>query len=243
MNQTSARLIFALIMMLTMLVAMTGCSGFGTSRWAMDDPVYAEKYDEPYPSNDLDKAERLMKQSVDARYVEGRSGFYAGAAASDDPVTGGVEVGGFHYLNHSIEGRVGLKGLLGTGASDYFGGVDTGLRIQSPSRLAPFAGVGGYVGGNGRSEPAEDDLRDNDDDGSIDELGEEKNVGKFFASVYPEVGAHFWLNGQTRLTASAQYHLTTAGRDDDFLFIGLSIGFLSGNRSSDEWKPLDSDDE
>jgi hypothetical protein len=80
-------------------------------------------------------------------------------------------------------------------------------------------------------------------DQSIDELGEEEDVGKFFASVYPEVGAHFWLNGKTRLTASAQYHLTTAGRDDDFLFLGLSVGFLSGNRSSDEWKPLDEDDE
>lgn len=99
--------------------------------------------------------------------------------------------------------------------------------------------MGAYAGGNGRSEPAEDDLQDNDNDGSIDELGEEDNVGKFFASVYPEVGTHFWLNGKTRLTASAQYHLTTAGRDDDFLFVGLSIGFLSGNRSSDEWKPLE----
>lgn len=228
---------------LVLLAANSGCSGIGTSRWAMDDPVYAEKYDEPYSGDDVDKVERMMKQSVDARYVDGRSGFYAGAAASDDPLTLGVEAGGFHYLNHSVESRVALKGLLGTGASDYFAGADVGLRLQSPSRLAPFVGVGTYLGGNSRSEPAENDLQDNDNDGSIDELGEKENVGKFFASVYPEVGVHYWLNGKTRLTTSAQYHLTTAGRDDDFVFMGISIGLLSGNRSTDEWKPLDEDDE
>ncbi len=31
-----------------MLTFLAGCSGFGTSRWAMDDPIYAEKYDQPY---------------------------------------------------------------------------------------------------------------------------------------------------------------------------------------------------
>lgn len=208
------------------LAVMSGCSGIGSSRWAMDNPAYARKYDAPYTGDDVDKVERMMKQSVDARHVEDQSGVYVGAAASDDPFTLGAEVGGFHYLTHSVEGRVGLKGLLGTGDNDYFAGIDTGLRVQAPTRFAPFAGVGLHLGGNGKSEPAADDLLDNDNDGSIDELGEEEEVGNLFASVYPEVGAHFWLNGRTRLTASAQYHLTTSGRDDDFLFLGVSLGYL-----------------
>lgn len=209
------------------LALLSGCSGIGTSRWAMDNPEYAKKYDVPYTGDDVDKVERMLKQSVDARHVDNQSGVYAGAAFSDEPFTAGAELGAFHYLTHSVESRVGLKGLVGTGDNDFFAGIDAGLRVQAPSRFAPFAGVGMYLGGNGKSELADDDLRDNDNDGSIDELGEEKDVGSFFASVYPEVGAHFWLNGRTRLTTSAQYHLTTSGRDDDFLFLGISLGYLA----------------
>lgn len=195
----------------------------------MDNKAYSKKYDVPYTGDDVDKVERMVKQSVDARHVDGQSGIYTGFAASDDPFTLGAKVGCFEYLNHSVEGRVGLKGLLGTGDKDYFVGIDAGLRLQSPTRFAPFVGVGTYVGGNGKSEAAEHDHLDNDDDGSIDEFGEEKDVAHLFASIYPEVGAHFWINGETRLTASAQYHLTTAGRDDDFAFFGISVARLIGH--------------
>jgi hypothetical protein len=51
-------------------------------------------------------------------------------------------------------------------------------------------------------------------------------VHDFIASVYPEVGIHFWLTGSTRLTAGAQYHVTPQGRDDDFWFFGLSLAIL-----------------
>jgi len=225
MIHATARLLFLLAACLSI---SAGCSGLGTSRWAMDNPAYAEKYDAPYTGDDVDKAERMLKQSVDARYVENQTGIYVGLAAADDPATAGAELGAFHYLTHSVEGRAGFKGLLGTGDSDVFGGIDTGLRLQAPSRLAPFVGVGAFFGGNGKGEPATDDHLDNDNDGRIDEYGEEDGGGHLFASLYPEAGAHFWLNGNTRLTASAQYHLTTTGRDHDFWFLGFSIGILRG---------------
>lgn len=205
---------------------LTGCAGLGTSRWAMDDAVYSEKYDKPYPSNDGEKVARLMKQASDARYVADRGGWYIGGAGADEPTAGGVEIGAFNYIGHSAEGRIGLKGLVGTGADDWFAGVDLGLRTQSPSRFAPFAGVGTFLGGNNRQVLAVDDHRDNDDDGSVDERGEMKDDPRFLASFYPELGAHFWLNSSTRLTASAQYHITTEGRDSDFWFIGFSLSFL-----------------
>jgi len=192
----------------------------------MDDEVYADKYAKRYPSNDAEKVGRMIKQASDARYVADRGGYYVGGAGADEPTAGGLEVGRFQYLGPAIESRVGLKGLVGTGAEDWFAGIDLGVRTQSPSRLAPFAGVGTYVGANSRQVSARDDGIDNDDDGSIDERGETKSDPNFLASVYPELGAHFWLNSSTRLTASAQYHLTTEGRDSDFWFIGFSLSFL-----------------
>ena len=216
------------------LTLLSGCARIGTSRWAMDDEVYAQKYDKPYPSNDADKVARMMKQAGDARYVAERGGWYIGGAAADEPTALGAEIGVFQYQCPSIETRAGLKGLLGTGADDWFAGVDLGLRAQSPSRFAPFAGIGTYLGGNNRKTLAIHDHRDNDGDGSVDERGEMKDDGRFLASFYPELGAHFWLNSSTRLTGSAQYHLTTDGRDSDFWFIGFSIAFLGG---PDEYEP------
>ena len=196
----------------------------------MDDEVYAEKYDKPYPSNDGEKVARMIKQASDARYVADRGGWYLGAAGADEPTAAGAEIGAFSYLSHSVEGRVGLKGLAGTGAEDWFAGLDLGLRTQSPSRFAPFAGVGTFLGGNNHKVLAIDDHIDNDGDTSVDERGEMKDDPNFLASVYPELGAHFWLNSKTRLTASAQYHITTEGRDTDFWFVGFSVSFLGGPR-------------
>lgn len=206
---------------------MVGCAGIGTSRWASDDPVYAEKYAGGYSSNDAEKAMQLVKQSIDARHVKGRSGKYVGFSAADDPPSAGAEFGVFTYPDPSLELRGGLKGLMGTGAQDWFVGLDLGARVQSPSRLAPFAGVGTFIGGNAREFDARGDGQDNDGDGSIDELGETDTRSEFFASVYPELGVHFWVNSRLRMTGSAQYHITTEGRDSDFIFFGVSFSWLN----------------
>ncbi len=34
------------------------------------------------------------------------------------------------------------------------------------------------------------------------------------------------MNSDTRITASAQYHFSSLGRDEDFLFFGLGIAYL-----------------
>lgn len=215
------------------LPLLLGCAGLGTSRWASDDPVYAEKYAKPYSSNDGEKVARMIKQASDARYVADRGGMYVGGGGADEPTSGGLEFGAFNYIGHSAEGRIGLKGLVGTGADDWFAGIDMGLRTQSPSRLAPFAGVGTFLGGNNHRVLAVDDHLDNDDDGSVDERGEMKDDPGFLASFYPELGVHFWMNSGTRLTASAQYHITTDGRDSDFWFIGFTVSFLSSPDSEE----------
>lgn len=204
-----------------------GCAGIGTSKWANDDPIYAEKYAKRYPSNDADKAARLVKQAIDARHVGGRGGGYIGFSGADEPTAAGAEIGAFTYVDPSLELRAGLKGLLGTGEEDWFAGIDLGTRVQSPSRLAPFAGVGTFIGGNSRQVGARNDRIDNDNDGAIDERGETRADREFMASVYPELGVHYWINSKLRMTGSAQYHVTTDGRDSDFWFVGVSFSWLN----------------
>ena len=239
--------IFALIPVLA-----TGCS---SSKWAIEDPVYAEKYDRPY--EDGEKLPRMAKQIVDARHLAGRTGKFIGGAYSGSPRSQSGSIGTFGYgdagaVSTYIAGHMSHTDF----DSETLLGLETGARVQSPSRLAPFAGAGA-TGGLSADEvgktvaivvgvlfwllykAAVDD--DDDDDSSNfvssssrnhhqhDDDDDDDGVSLHyspFAAVYPELGLHYWLNHQTRLTLSARYMVTTAGRDHDFWMYGLSLGFL-----------------
>jgi len=208
-------------------VSLYGCSNWPlSSRWAMDDPDYADKYSQPYGE---DKAFRMLKQLVDARHVDGKTGWTLGAGAGGSPATAGASFGGFCFPTHWSEFNYSLTGLAGTGAADWFIGPEVGVRIQTPTRVAPFAGVGGFLGINRFYENAENDGIDNDDNGFVDEPGEDEDGYKAFAAVYPEVGIHAWLNGTTRLTLSSRYYVTEEGRADDFWYTGISLSWVVGD--------------
>ncbi len=194
---------------LILIVLLT--AGCGTSRWAMDDPDYEAKYSAPYGD---DKIPRMAKQAVDARHVGGKSGIYVQAAGQTEPFNLGGEIGGFHYLSPCIEGRVGLQGLASTNARGFFGGLNTGVRLQSPTRLAPFAGVGGFAGVTDFWEDTENCCPHCRSD------------TRGIAGVYPELGLHYWLNGRSRLSLSGNYLVTTEGRRDDFWYYGVTLAFL-----------------
>lgn len=109
---------------------VVGCSSSPlSSKWAMADPDYAEKYSQPYGR---DKNQRMLKQSVDARFVDNKRGWFAGGAGSSSPGTGGVEIGGFTYLAPWLEGKLGLAGLIGTGAEDGFLGMNGNCAFNRP---------------------------------------------------------------------------------------------------------------
>lgn len=191
----------------------------------MDDPDYRAKYNRPY--EDGEKYTRMAKQIVDARHVARKSGGFVGAAASDEPFALGGDVGWFYYPTAWLESRIALSGLIGSGDPWTYGGMSGGLRIQTPTRLAPFAGAG-LFGGMGKVSwvRADGDGIDNDNDSFIDEPGETKEDYIFLGAAYPEVGLHFWLTPSVRLTSSAAYYFTTAGRSHDFWFIGSSVSVL-----------------
>ncbi|MEM8734669.1 MAG: hypothetical protein AAGG44_10630 [Planctomycetota bacterium] len=203
------------------LLFANGCANFGKSRYAMDDPVYAAKYEDGAEKTDV---AGKVKQAIDARYVEGLEGGYYGGGSQwrGDDVLGGGEIGYETYPVSWVSSRVGLGAFIGHG--DWYAGVDSGVRLQLPTRLAPFVGVGTFNGLSTTYVSADDDGIDNDDDDRIDERGEEKlDFDGWLSSVYPEVGAHFWATGQTRITAFGRYLVTTEGREHDDWLIGFQV--------------------
>jgi hypothetical protein len=124
-----------------------------------------------------------------------------------------------------LEGHVGFQALLGAEHSDSFGGLAGGVRAQIPSRLAPFAGLGLQLMIGDRDLPH--DGLDNDNDFLVDEADEKREESIHYASVYPELGAHFWISPRVRLTGSVSYHITTTGRDDDQWMLGIGLALLA----------------
>ena len=207
------------VSILLMLLLCTGSGCFKlSSKWAMSDPDYAKKYSAPYPEDDAAKAQRLTKQMLDARHVAGDSGTYLKGAYSTEPDAGQLELGGFAYPNSFTELHGGLSVLAGEQGLWGFPGLDLGMRIQTPSRIAPFVGAGVF---GDLSETILVALLDDDDDCGCDES---YRYVHSFAAVYPEIGIHYWLDGTTRATLSAGYYFNSEGRDEDFWLIGFTIG-------------------
>jgi hypothetical protein len=202
-------------------LSVAGCSG---SRWARDDVDYARKY-----AHHTDEPLRVAKQAVDARHVIGKHGLYGGFAGRSDPMGAGAEVGVFVYPRSWSEIRVGGALLAHDGEEPLSGGALAGVRLQTPSRLAPFVGMGGYLGWSGFQDVSMDGV-DNDDDLFIDESGE-RELDFVFAAV-PEAGLHYWINSRLRLTGSADYRFATDGRDADSLYYGISLALLGAGQSS-----------
>jgi hypothetical protein len=193
----------------------------------MDDIQYAAKYaDGAEPGDLFGKA----KQAIDARHVEGLGGLYIGGVGqfSDDqdkPMFGG-EIGYEFYPKSYFSHRMGAMFLF-NGDLPYIG-FDLGARLQSPTRFAPFVGLGTFQGILPSQESAIDDRHDNDDDGIVDEADEtEWTIDSYTASIYPEFGAHLWINGSGRATVYTRYLVTSAGRDQDQWVLGGQMVLFS----------------
>ena len=186
----------------------------------MDDREYAAKYHEGADKEDV---VGKVKQAVDARHVKGLGGWFVSGggqflAKSDAPIVG-AEVGYEYYPTSYYSQRI--SGLLLSDSNQGFAGMDLGARFQTPTRLAPFAGVGMYNGFSRGEIDSDRDGLDNDDDKAIDEEGEKKSiVDGYILAVYPEFGAHFWLNGSGRITLYTRYFVTSEGRDQDQWLLG-----------------------
>ena len=215
------------LLTMSFVLVFTGCAGLVKSRYAMDDPVYAAKYEEGAKKSDLPGK---LKQALDARHVEGLGGGYIGGGGQwrNNSQTSLVvlEIGSEGYATSWLSGRLAFAGYLGH--EDWYAGVDSGARLQLPTRITPFAGVGLFNGLSTTFGPAEDDNLDNDDDGAVDEDGEtDWDFDGWLTAASPAVGAHFWPSGQSRLTLFSRYMVTTDGRASDDWLTGFQFTTFS----------------
>ncbi len=214
--------LFMRFLLIVLVTASCGCSLL-RSRYAMDDPVYAEKYADGAERGDLlGKA----KQALDARHTEGLGGVYLSGGAQIRPdsgsAMGGAELGVEGYAANWMTTRCAVSAFLGE--DEGFAGLDLGVRVQAPTRIAPFVGIGTFQGGSRGVELAHWDGVDNDDDGLIDEHGEKKSiVDGWLSTIYPEVGTHVWVNGSWRLTTYGRYLVTSEGRNHDDWLMGMQL--------------------
>ncbi len=127
-------------------------------------------------------------------------------------------------LSTTTTARVGVSFFLSENTGLH-GGFEAGMRANAPGKIAPFIGAGLLIGSWSTDELADSDGIDNDDDGVVDEIGEEAEVTDYLLATYPEAGVHLWLTEAVRLTASYRYYITTRGRDSDRALYGFGLGF------------------
>lgn len=156
-------------------------------------------------------------------------GLYVELGAGADPNVMGGEIGIFGYANDHLSIRGGIAFLASERFDDVFSGANLGVRLNLFSQKAvvsPFIGMGLFAGYTKEEEGAEDDGIDNDDDGTIDESGEKKEIIEdVIGTVYPEVGIHIWASPTSRLTFSGKYNMTTEGRENDFWIYNMGFAF------------------
>ncbi|MEZ5944135.1 MAG: hypothetical protein R3C18_22310 [Planctomycetaceae bacterium] len=208
---------FLILMLLTLSV---GCRG--TSKYGMDHAAYVKKYDRPYERGE--KLWRMGKQMVDARHIAGQSGGTATVSGGASRKAGGIggELGGVQYVNPWLSVNGGLNGMLTITGGDGFAllGVRAGARLQTPTRLAPYAGVGAYAGIGPSSKPVPvpaNPFEERDD-----------YVTQGIVAVYPEAGIHWWATGRVGVSAGSQYWMTSEG--DGFWYHGLTLTVLADGK-------------
>jgi hypothetical protein len=152
---------------------------------------------------------------------------YLDVSTRFDPTVVGAEIGLAYAYTDYFSARMGGEILASEEPLYLFGGFTAGARLTLPWRLAPFVGVGGFIGWWDAQVRAEADLVDNDWDGVVDEIGETKDVIVDGVIVlYPEAGIHLWLTDSVCLTLSGRYHMTTAGRAHDAWLANVGLSFF-----------------
>ena len=214
------------MLLVLLLTTSSGCSLL-RSRYAMDDSVYAAKYAVGASKRNL---AGKIKQALDARHTEHLDGWLVSGGAQVQPRSGetfgSFEVGRELYDSNYFTTRLALSGFAGGGAGSL--GLDAGARLQTPTRLAPFVGVGGSAGLLLQDAVPLLVEAAFESDNQIESFtqSESDSVGGI-AAVYPEVGMHFWLDGRIRLTAFGRYLVTSEGREFDDWMVGGQIAIFS----------------
>jgi hypothetical protein len=147
------------------------------------------------------------------RDVQYGAGVYGNATFRTRPDAGGAEVGILGYPIEWLSLQLGGS-YAGPGQEDaWMVGFHGAARLESPTRVAPYLGLGVFSGWD------------------LDETIEEYDVLRpgrgYFAAVYPEAGLHVWITKNLRVSGGAAYYVTTEGRDADFALLSVGAGAVA----------------
>jgi hypothetical protein len=147
----------------------------------------------------------------------GAVGVYGAGDTSPQGKGSGGEIG-LIYNDAWWDAKLGFAGQYSAGSKAIFWGPTLAAHVQLPTRISPFVGVGLFGSLTEKGT------------GQFDENFQEISAPEYSA-IYPEAGVNFWLCDYARLTTSASYHFTSAGREHDFWTVGASIALMF------PWKP------
>ena len=159
----------------------------------MNDEVYASKYAVGASKSNI---AGKIKQALDARHTQYLEGWLVGGGVQVRPASGetfgSFEIGREIYDQSYFTHRVSLSGIAGNDIGTL--GLDVGARLQAPSRLAPFVGVGASAGLLFQDAFALAlDVAGDDPIGGSESFPEDSSDDvDGLAAFYPEVGTHFW---------------------------------------------------
>ncbi len=143
-----------------------------------------------------------------------------------DPSSLDLSYGGIRNHRPWLQSHAAVSLLFSRQLGHVFVGGETGARVLSSARLAPFLGVKGYLGMSAPMEyGAEEDGRDNDDDGLIDESGEENTGKEALFWLAPWAGIDLPVGETLNVSLGAEYRVTSFGRDYDEVFAGVRVQF------------------
>lgn len=164
-------------------------------------------------------------QIVNADTIEGIAGFYAGGGARLDPLAGTGALGLFHYPTSWLSWRAGLAGATFSNSDERLiaGGAELGLRVQTPTQLAPFVGVGTFLGWQ-EQKTTTTTVSEESFWGFHSTQTTTKTKTKGLATVYPEVGVIFWVSPHVYLATRAAYNFTSLRHDKESWMLGLELG-------------------
>ncbi|MEL7335843.1 MAG: hypothetical protein AAFN70_06505, partial [Planctomycetota bacterium] len=176
----------ALMAVAAMLLLWSGGCNLLHSRYAMDNVSYAEKYREGAEKSDLIGK---VKQASDARWVEDEIGTYFNGGFAQAPDANAwlavAGVGSEQYPKSFLSTRFGGDLMLSGGdTTGLYLGVDAGVRLQTPTRLAPFIGVGA-TGGVSAGDILYAILTDDDESIRLHDRDDPKVEIDGLAAVYP----------------------------------------------------------
>jgi hypothetical protein len=148
-------------------------------------------------------------------------------ATANDPGLLGVRLG-LHVASESQSVVLGV-GLLGAELHEdllmeVYASYRKHLVPMHQQALVPFVGLGGMVAFSSESYPAEDDDVDNDNNGAVDEDGEEATrVTDLFAGLTPELGLLIYPRQGVSFCPVLRYYVKSTGLDDSQWVFALGV--------------------